>query len=160
MKNKIKLLVVTLAGLIFAGCVSSQPGQVTTETTPAGQVSVTNPPTYSVSPGFINAASNLQATVAAVAPTIEALAPPVAPLVPIGQQALAGVLATIAAVSTGIAAWKNNQAKAHAAAAAVLAKTGVFQSGANFSSAAISNSIHNGSTALVAQHLQNAAKPV
>lgn len=154
MRNKFATFFVLFAGLaIFAGCVS--PTTTVSPNPVAGQPPVTNT-VYVPSPGISNAQQIAQAWTPLVQAAVAAT--PAAPAAPFLPTALAGIFAALTAVSSAYAAYKNNQVKTATNAAAALA-VGVANNPIAESSAATAANL-NGSTALVAQHIQNAKNPV
>jgi hypothetical protein len=149
MKSKTKILssliIATVAGLFFAGCVAtvppSSPGQ---------------PESYTASPQITNAQAKVDSVIQSAAPLLSAT--PAAPVVPFVQPVADSAFALVTGLSALIAAWKTRQAKAHSKAAAALAA--VVQTQSNGAQQALAFASQNGSSATVAQHLSDAANPV
>ena len=162
-KIKIRLLALTAAVCLassLSGCVASMPPTISTVTSPTtgATVTVTNPPTFIVSPSILNTESNIQAVVGTVGGVVSTLYPAAAPAATAANSLLTYIFGALFSVSTVYAAYKTQQSANHQAAAAALAS--VVQPNPTLAAQAITNSVANGSTATVATHLANAAKAV
>lgn len=133
MKKNIASLLICAA--FITGCVSKNPSSVSTSpvvtSSPspvigAPPILTTNEVTqtnyvYSVSPSLASTSSNIQANAAVVGAVVSTLYPPAAPVVPLAQDILTGILGLIAAGSGWYANKKNNDAKTQSQAAAAMA---------------------------------------
>jgi hypothetical protein len=143
-------------GILIAGCgmLASSPNPQYIIASPTGQLTTNNavaPLVYSP-PASLNNISN---EVETILPLVQSIisATPVAVASPLLPSAANLVLGGIGGVFALLAAYKNNQANQHAAAAASLAAT-VVQSGQTAQAMTIAAT--NQSSAIVAQHIASA----
>ncbi|MDE2020072.1 MAG: hypothetical protein KGJ13_07040 [Patescibacteria group bacterium] len=160
MKNKLfaSSIIIVACAVFFVGCGTIT--KLSSAAAPPNPAAVSSPsaPAYIPNPSIPAAVSNVQATINALTPAIDAAtggaAAPVIASVNYGIAGLGLLATTIAGL---IAGYKNKQAGAHAAAAAALAAT---VTNAGQQAMALNNAAQNGSSATVAQHLADAANPV